>query len=96
MKISMKKLSVLRQDEIYFIFLMMRTYGGMEDPTQLLAEINNPSNNKQKGRRKRKQKVKQVDTSKPNLYDFTDPMWETCEEEKFLVYRALLEKAIEE
>lgn len=87
----MKKLSALRQDEVYFIFMILRSYGGMEDPSEV------ESRNKRNKRNKRKPqttKRKTQNKSIPSLYNLNDPKWKTCKDEKLLIYKALLEKAL--
>ncbi len=90
MEISLRKLSRLSLDETIFIFSMMRKYGGMPEVKPDQQQKKSRGNNN-----KRRTSTKKVDTSdktKPNLFDFTDPKWEKCEDEKFLAYKEIMER----
>ena len=91
MTLSFRKLTSLSHDEIQFIFCMMRQYGGMPEPGTE-KKTNSKGRRGRNGRRNGTPKIQvNMDTTKPNLFDFTDPKWEICEDEKFLTYREIME-----
>lgn len=96
MKIFLKKISALKQDEVFFIFSMMRKYGGMPDVDISEQTKKQPQNHRGKPNNKRKNTLKKgiivIDHTKPNLFDFDDPKWKTCDDEKFLAYKELMER----
>jgi len=82
MIISMKKVNSLSHEELSFLYSMLVYYGEMYET----IETNNKKN------KKYKKKNKKRDSTKPNLYDFNDPLWKTCKDKKFLLYRYIIEK----
>jgi len=91
MKIRFEKFSALTSTEIIFIYSMLRKYEEMEEFKERVnykkQKTKFKSNNK-----KPKPKVRK-DSQYPNLYDFDDPRWEKCVDEKFLAYREVMERA---
>lgn len=99
MSIDLRKLSALSTKELTFIYSMLAKYGGMplhvEEEYQPQQNKNNNhynKKNKKKSPPKKRGKTFPVDKSKPNLYDFDDPLWDTCEDKNFLIYRIIMER----
>lgn len=99
----MKKFTLLSGDEIQFLYCMVVTYGEMPEfddsvppppPKNNRNNRNNKNGNKNRNNnyKKKKRPFKKRDMTKPDLYDFNDPLWEKCKDEKFLAYKIIVEK----
>lgn len=99
MNISLKKFKSLDSDELQFLYCMMVSYGEMSEIDDSVPppppKNNKNRNNKNRNNNYKKKKTrpfKKRDKTKPDLYNFDDPLWEKCEDEKFLAYKELMEK----
>ena len=95
----MKKFTSLSGDEIQFLYCMMVAHGEMPEfddsiPPPPPKNNNRNKNNKNRNNnyKKKKMPVKKRDKTKPDLYNFSDPIWEKCKEDKFLAYKTIMEK----
>lgn len=92
MKIQFKKFSALNGEEMTFIYCMLRKYGEMEE-TKEREFSKKKTKNRYKSNKKRPKPRVRKDSQYPDLYDFDDPKWEKCTDEKFLAYREIMERA---
>lgn len=91
MKIQFKKFSALSGSEMTYIYTMLRKYGDMDEAKERDFSKKRPKNKHRTNNRKPKPRVRK-DSQYPDLYDFNDPKWEECDDEKFLAYREIMER----
>ncbi len=91
MKIQLKKFSALNSEEMKFIYCMLRKYGEMEEAKE--RNFSKKTKKKFKPNNKKPKPKVRKDSQYPDLYDFSDPKWEKCTDEKFLAYREIMERA---
>ncbi len=92
MKIQLKKFSSLNGEEMTFIYSMLRKYGEMEEAKERTFSKKKTKNRYKSNNNRPKPRVRK-DSQYPDLYDFSDPKWEKCTDEKFLAYREIMERA---
>ncbi len=88
MKINMKKFTSLNSTEMIFLYSMLVSYGEMPELDNTFSKPKKRKNNQ----KRKKRPTKKRDTTKPDLYNFDDPLWKTCTDEKFLAYREIMER----
>ena len=93
MKIQLKKFSALNSEEMKFIYCMLRKYGEMEEAKERNISKKTKKKFKSNNRRPKPKPKVRKDSQYPDLYDFSDPKWEKCTDEKFLAYREIMERA---
>lgn len=91
MKIRLKRFSTLTDEELLFIYSMLKTYGEMEEIKERQTSRKIKNKFKSNNNKKPKPLVKK-DSQYPDLYDFNDTRWEKCTNKKFLAYREIMEK----
>ena len=95
MTIQLKKFCALTHTEMMFIYSMLRKYGEMEEAKERSNSRKTKKKFKSNNRRPKPESKPEVrkDSQYPDLYDFSDPKWEKCTDEKFLAYREIMERA---
>jgi len=92
MKIQFKKFRALTGTEMTFIYSMLRKYGEMKEAKERDFSKKKTKNKHRTNNKKSKPRVRK-DSQYPDLYDFNDPKWEECDDEMFLAYREIMERA---
>jgi len=92
MKIQFKKFSALTGTEMIFIYSMLRKYGEMEEAKEREFSKKKTKNRYKSNNKRPKPKVRK-NSQYPDLYDLNDPKWEKCDDEMFLAYREIMERA---
>jgi len=93
MNIDIEKFTSLSSDELQFLYCMMVAYGEMPNFVEAPPQSkNNRNKNRNRNNKPKSRPFKKKDKTKPDLYDFSDPKWKKCEDEKFLAFKELMEK----